>query len=82
MCAEHFQFGWKAQMVRSLKVLQLTFLYSGMRSQLLHPRIKDNSTDGFRQWPFTSVQFWGENPTGMWKLHVDQIVSLHLTGSN
>ncbi|KAI6182681.1 PHOMO B domain-containing protein [Aphelenchoides bicaudatus] len=46
---------------------------SGMRSQLLHPRVKDSSTDGFKQWPFTSVQFWGENPFGLWKVHIDQI---------
>jgi hypothetical protein len=46
-----------------------------MRSNLLHPRIKDNSTDGFKQWPFTTVQFWAEQPAGIWKLHVDQIVN-------
>lgn len=48
----------------------------GMRSQLLHPRAKDNSTDGFKHWPFTSVQFWSEHPDGLWKLHIDQIVRI------
>lgn len=51
------------------------FINLGMRSQLLHPRPKDNSTEGFEQWPFTSVQFWGESPAGLWKLHIDHLVT-------
>ncbi|KAI6241258.1 PHOMO B domain-containing protein [Aphelenchoides fujianensis] len=44
-----------------------------MLSQLIGPRIRDRSTEGFRQWPFMSVHFWGENPKGTWKVHVDQV---------
>jgi len=27
-----------------------------------------SSTDGFKQWTFSTVRCWGETPTGMWKL--------------
>lgn len=33
------------------------------------PRDDDRQT-GLRDWPFVSVQYWGENPKGKWKLTV------------
>ncbi|CEF65591.1 Prohormone convertase 1 [Strongyloides ratti] len=42
----------------------------GTKTQLLHPRHLDDSTNGFKNWPFTSVQTWGENPNGEWKVHI------------
>ena len=41
----------------------------GTTSVMLPPRPLDTSNAGFSQWPFMSVQFWGENPVGTW--HVD-----------
>ncbi|KAI6203185.1 hypothetical protein M3Y94_00527500 [Aphelenchoides besseyi] len=46
---------------------------SGMISQIMSPRARDRSTEGFKNWPFMSVHFWGENPRGKWKVHVDQM---------
>lgn len=42
----------------------------GTRSTLLDIRPQDFSTSGFTNWPFMSVHFWGENPTGTWRLEV------------
>ena len=41
---------------------------SGTKSYLLLPRPKDRNGKSFDNWPFLSVHFWGENPTGEWKL--------------
>ena len=43
---------------------------SGTRSTLLDARPQDYSTNGFMDWPFMSVHFWGENPTGTWTLEI------------
>ncbi|BFZ25448.1 hypothetical protein BsWGS_28487 [Bradybaena similaris] len=43
---------------------------SGTVSVLAAPRPKDNSTEGFRDWTFTSVRCWGEPPTGNWTFSV------------
>lgn len=43
---------------------------SGTRSTLLFPRPRDSFATTFEEWPFLSVHFWGENPTGVWKLEV------------
>eukprot|EP00095_Tigriopus_kingsejongensis_P009291 snap_masked-scaffold175_size286436-processed-gene-1.14 protein:Tk09291 transcript:snap_masked-scaffold175_size286436-processed-gene-1.14-mRNA-1 annotation:"furin-like convertase" len=43
---------------------------SGTRSTLLFPRPRDSFATTFEEWPFLSVHFWGENPTGTWKLEV------------
>lgn len=40
-------------------------------SILLPRRALDQSTAGFVNWAFTSVQFWDENPSGMWQLRVE-----------
>ena len=42
----------------------------GTTSQLLATRPNDDSTYGLDRWPFTSVQFWGENPNGQWTLKI------------
>uniref|UniRef100_A0A0N5BWI2 P/Homo B domain-containing protein n=1 Tax=Strongyloides papillosus TaxID=174720 RepID=A0A0N5BWI2_STREA len=42
----------------------------GTKTQLLHPRHLDDSTSGFKNWPFTSVQTWGENPNGDWNVFI------------
>lgn len=33
-----------------------------------------------RKWPFMSVQFWGENPLGNWKLEIGNDLSGNDTG--
>ncbi|XP_074602740.1 neuroendocrine convertase 1-like [Brevipalpus obovatus] len=39
-------------------------------SMLLRPRSKDKSTEGFQNWLFTSIHFWGERPQGYWILEI------------
>jgi hypothetical protein len=41
---------------------------SGTESRLLRPRNGDTATDGTQDWTYMSVQNWGENPIGSWKL--------------
>ncbi|RWS01236.1 neuroendocrine convertase 1-like protein, partial [Dinothrombium tinctorium] len=41
---------------------------SGSSSMLLSERPLDTSPDGFDNWPFTTVHFWGEHPRGLWTL--------------
>ena len=41
---------------------------------LLSERENDLSSDGFNNWPFMSVHTWGENPSGIWKLRINDIV--------
>ena len=43
---------------------------SGTPSTLLGHRDLDNIIGGYYEWPFMSVMFWGENPTGEWTLVV------------
>ncbi|XP_054708624.1 furin-1-like [Uloborus diversus] len=43
---------------------------SGTKSSLLLPRPHDKQDSTFKDWPFMSVHFWGENPRGTWKLHI------------
>lgn len=43
---------------------------SGTKSQLLANRPLDGSTEGFRNWEFMSVHFWGESAEGTWTLEV------------
>lgn len=43
---------------------------AGTRSELLAPRDRDYSGDGFQNWPFMTVFNWGENPAGIWKIEV------------
>ena len=41
---------------------------SGTPSTLLSHRERDFSSGGYYEWPFMSVMFWGEDPTGEWNL--------------
>lgn len=43
---------------------------AGTRSELLAPRDRDYSSDGFQNWPFMTVFSWDENPNGIWRLEV------------
>ena len=42
----------------------------GTASQLLAKRPLDDSSRGLDKWPFTSVEFWGENPQGDWTVKI------------
>lgn len=43
---------------------------SGTESVLLTTRARDNSKEGFNNWPFMTVHCWGERPSGYWILKV------------
>uniref|UniRef100_A0A8D0ANV4 Proprotein convertase subtilisin/kexin type 6 n=1 Tax=Sander lucioperca TaxID=283035 RepID=A0A8D0ANV4_SANLU len=43
---------------------------SGTRSQLLANRLFDSSNEGFRNWEFMTVHFWGERAEGTWTLEI------------
>ena len=43
---------------------------SGTQSTLLSHRNNDFSSSGYFSWPFMSVMFWGEDPTGEWNLTI------------
>ncbi|XP_008300291.1 proprotein convertase subtilisin/kexin type 6 isoform X1 [Stegastes partitus] len=43
---------------------------SGTRSQLLAKRLFDSSNEGFRNWEFMTVHFWGERAAGTWSLEI------------
>ena len=42
----------------------------GTTSHLLLPRPKDRISSTFDNWPFLSVHYWGEDPTGEWELKI------------
>ncbi|UJR30781.1 hypothetical protein I4U23_018301 [Adineta vaga] len=48
------------------------YLYSpsNTRTQILPKRDRDQSNKGFQEWPFLTVQLWGEVPHGYWKLQI------------
>ena len=37
---------------------------------ILKKRKRDTSQRGFEDWSFMSVQTWGENASGLWKLKI------------
>jgi hypothetical protein len=37
---------------------------------IIQRRANDHSNQGFSNWPFLTVQLWGEKPHGQWKLQV------------
>uniref|UniRef100_A0A1I8EX92 P/Homo B domain-containing protein n=1 Tax=Wuchereria bancrofti TaxID=6293 RepID=A0A1I8EX92_WUCBA len=43
----------------------------GTKTELLSVRRRDKSSAGFQHWPFMSVHTWGENPRGIWQLHIE-----------
>lgn len=56
----------------------------GTTSTLLPKRRNDRNIGKFDNWPFMSVHFWGEDPTGTWKLEVrnEGVLSNHGKGIN
>lgn len=44
---------------------------SGTDTMLLSERAGDFSPDGFTNWPFMSVHTWGEDPTGVWQIRIN-----------
>jgi proprotein convertase subtilisin/kexin type 1 len=46
----------------------------GTDTMLLSERAGDYSTDGFKNWPFMSVHTWGEDPSGVWQLRINDRV--------
>lgn len=42
----------------------------GTTSRLLSKRPIDDSADGLSKWPFTTVEFWDENPHGEWTVKI------------
>lgn len=51
---------------------------TGTLVQLLSARTKDKSTNGFVNWPLTSVATWGENPHGVWTVTVEDQVLIQI----
>ena len=48
----------------------------GTTSRLLAKRPADDNSDGLKDWPFMSVEFWDENPRGVWTVRIrDERVS-------
>uniref|UniRef100_A0A3P9IWG8 Furin n=1 Tax=Oryzias latipes TaxID=8090 RepID=A0A3P9IWG8_ORYLA len=47
---------------------------AGTRSTLLHPRPHDYSSEGFNDWAFMTTHSWDENPTGTWRLEIENVV--------
>ena len=45
-----------------------------MESKMLSKRTGDSSSDGFNNWPFMSVQNWGEDPKGTWEITIKDTV--------
>ena len=43
---------------------------SGTRSTLLKYRVYDTRNDQYYRWPFMSLAFWGENPSGAWRVTI------------
>ena len=43
---------------------------SGTQSTVLDYRYNDYSSQMYERWPFMSVMFWGENPSGQWTLTI------------
>lgn len=44
---------------------------NGTNTMLLSERSQDWSDQGFINWPLMSVHTWGENPSGIWKLRIN-----------
>ncbi|XP_061411275.1 furin-like [Lethenteron reissneri] len=53
----------------------------GTRCTLLAPRPHDFSTEGFNDWAFMSTHSWGEDPTGVWTLELENTGSVRNTGT-
>ncbi|CAF1279669.1 unnamed protein product [Didymodactylos carnosus] len=45
-------------------------LAAGLIALMLEAKKRDRSDKGFQDWPFLTVQLWGESPHGSWKIQV------------
>uniref|UniRef100_A0A674N3J8 Furin (paired basic amino acid cleaving enzyme) a n=1 Tax=Takifugu rubripes TaxID=31033 RepID=A0A674N3J8_TAKRU len=54
---------------------------AGTRSTLLHPRFHDFSSEGFNDWAFMTTHSWDENPTGVWRLEIENVASANDYGT-
>lgn len=54
---------------------------SDTSTMLLSERDQDWSNDGFENWPLMSVHTWGENPSGIWKLRINDLSDNQNTGT-
>ena len=52
---------------------------NGTNTMLLSEREQDWSSDGFMNWPLMSLHTWGENPSGTWKLRINDRVSFFIS---
>lgn len=50
---------------------------SGTESKMLTPREAEKDMEARSDWTYMSVQFWGEDPNGIWKLKIHQGGSYH-----
>nr|WBW70068.1 venom protein [Lampona murina] len=57
------------------------FSPSGTVSMILSRRERDSSAVGFRNWTFLSVHFWGENPSGRWRLLIRDLTGKNYEGA-
>lgn len=53
------------------------FIIKGTNTMLLSEREQDWSDEGFVNWPLMSVHTWGENPSGTWKLRLNDRVNFY-----
>ncbi|KAK6179824.1 hypothetical protein SNE40_012095 [Patella caerulea] len=53
---------------------------SNTSTMLLSERPYDKSTQGFKSWPLMSVHNWGEDPTGKWKVVLEDTTNDKNTG--
>ncbi|KAG8180868.1 hypothetical protein JTE90_016882 [Oedothorax gibbosus] len=57
------------------------FSPAGTVSMMLSRRDRDYSSIGFKNWTFSSVHFWGEKPTGKWKVLVRDLTDTDYEGA-
>jgi subtilisin-like proprotein convertase family protein len=55
---------------------------NGTKTMLLSERAQDFSNTGFVNWPLMSVHTWGENPSGIWELKIDDRVIICFKSAN
>lgn len=61
---------------------EVLLVFSGTVSKLLDHRYLDESRKGFHNWKFMSVQFWGEDPRGTWRMKIKSIDHSYLDVNN
>jgi len=71
---EHVQVVFTAQHERRGDISVSLVSPSGARALLGKKRSRDSSNEGFNDWIFMTVKYWGESPVGDWKLIVNDNV--------